>query len=130
MVEDLDTVMTFEDECLSVAVVKATEDSGCTAPVVGSNSWDAWLSALQDKGMSELVVEPVSRETFKFGDGRILEATKAATFPVSSFGLSDRLTPRVVPGEARFLLPKGLLATRDVAQDFRNAKVSLIERDR
>ena len=130
MVEDLDVVMTTEEECLMVAVGKAIEDSGCTAPVMGSNTWDAWLGMLQDKGMSEHVVEQASHKTFKFGDGRVLKATKSVTFPVSVFGLSDRVTAHIVPGDTPFLLSKGLLVKWGVVQDFRNAKVSFIDRDR
>ncbi len=66
MVEDLDIVMTTEDECLMAAAGKYFEDSGCTAPVMGSKTWDAWLSMLQDKGMSEHVVEQASHKTFTF----------------------------------------------------------------
>ena len=111
MVEDTDVVMTTEDVRLTVAIGKAIEDSGCAAPVMGSNSWDAWLSMLQDdKGRSEHVVEQVSHKTFKFGNGHILKATKVVTFPVNVFGLSDRDTAHVVPSDPPFLLSKHLLA--------------------
>ena len=82
MAVDMDVIMTTEEECLLVAVGKAVEDSGCTAPVRGHNTWDAWLTVLQDKGMKEHVVEQPSPKTFKFGNGHVLKAMKSVTFPV------------------------------------------------
>ncbi len=91
---------------------------------MGSNIWDAWLSTLQDNGVSENAGEQASHKTAKFVNGHILKATKAVTFPVSVFGLSDRRTARVAPGDALSLLSKGLLFKWGKVQEFRNAKVS------
>ncbi len=94
-----------------------------------SNTWDACVS--HGKGMSERVVEQASQKTLKFGNRCIiLKSTKAAMFPVSVFGLSDRVTSHVVPSDTLFLLSKGLLAKWSVVQDFRNAKVIFIDRER
>ncbi len=97
---------------------------------VGQNTWDAWLTVLQDKGMKEHILEQPSPKNFKFGNGHVLKALKSVTFPVCVFGVMDRVTAHIVPGDTPFLWSKGLLAKWSVIQDFRNAKVNFADRDR
>ena len=64
--EETETIRADYEEVLQVEAGKAIEDSGCTSPVMGEITWNAWLDKLIRKGLrSKIFYDKVNR-CFRF----------------------------------------------------------------
>ena len=44
------------EDALYVEANRAIEDSGCTSPVMGEDTWEKWLSKLEEKGLKTQIL--------------------------------------------------------------------------
>ena len=81
-------------------------DTACGRTVSGNEWVEDYLNILSSLGLRHLVREVAAStsESFKFGDGRVVQAVRAIAVPVVICGRPDMLNICVVPGRLRLLI--------------------------
>jgi hypothetical protein len=131
-----DIMMTQEGELVAhaeeahdVEPEKCIADSGCTSAVMGEETWKEWLPRLRRKGLlSQVSFEKEGRQ-FKFGNGNVLNSTRRVRLPVRFYDEDKVLEISLVPGATPLLLAKKTMSDWGVVQDFRHAKILLVDRE-
>ena len=98
-------------------------DSGCKRSVAGK-SWheetQAWLA---EKGLR--AVEEACDDKFRFGDGRLVSATRSWKYPCGIHGYSGTLTIAEVPKDCPPLLSVAGMKELGVVLDFQQGEIAV-----
>ena len=111
----------FAGETLNAAVL----DSGWIRAVCGKLWLDCYIESLS-KEDSKLIEERPSSTKFKFGDGRVVQASRKVIIPVYIGDKKVSIETDVVPDDLPILLSKQSMKTERTTKDFVNDKVTML----
>ena len=112
----------FVGETLNAAVL----DSGCTGTVCGKLWLDCYIDSLS-KEDSKLIEERPSSTRFKFGDGRVVQASRKVIIAAYICDKKLSIETDVVPDDLPLLLNKQSMKTVRTTTDFVNDKVTMLD---
>lgn len=101
-------------------------DSGCKWNIAGEvwhREAQKWLAS---QGLC--AQEEVCADKFRFGDGRLVKATRSWKFPCGNHGINRILNIAEVPKDCPPLLSVGSMQQMGVILDFRNRSISVGDR--
>ena len=112
----------FVGETLNAAVL----DSGCTRTVCGKLWLDCYIDSLS-KEDSKLIEERPTSTRFKFGDGRVVQASRKVIIPEYIGDMKVNIETDVVSDDLPLLLSKQSMKTARTTIDFANDKVTMLD---
>ena len=111
----------FVGETLNCAVL----DSGCTKNVCGESWLTNYLDTLTEKDRSKVVVEK-SSNSFRFGNGKLINSEKMVTFPAQIGKENIIIKSDVIDSDLPLLLSKSAMKKANVKIDFSNDVVNML----
>ena len=122
--EEIDKAEIFVTEASKSAVI----DTACTKTVAGEKWFENYKSNLTEKAKQEIEIHP-SSTSFKFGDGRKVQALFRVIFPVIIANTHCKINVDIVSENILLLLSKSSLKKCRTVLDITEDKVTIFYKE-